>query len=191
MLKRYARTKQSTKNLPQMAALHEGGILKHTDHSSFREKLIEHLFIGELLKLSWARSGCTLEVAKPEVDNAGYDVIVEDNGFVRHIQLKAAYIGSKTANQKIHTRLSEKPSGCMVWIYFDEETLDLGPFLYFGGGPGQRLPSLEGLKVAKHTKGDQDGFKAERPNIRVLPKGKFEKYESIQEIYNALFVGSM
>jgi hypothetical protein len=26
---------------------------KHTEHSSFREKLVEHLFVGELLKLSW------------------------------------------------------------------------------------------------------------------------------------------
>ena len=71
--------------------------MNHTENSSFREKLIEHLFIGELLKLSWKSSNCTLEVASPEVDNAGYDVIAEDNGIVRHIQLKASYIGGKTA----------------------------------------------------------------------------------------------
>lgn len=70
---------------------------KHTDHSSNREKLIEHLFIGELLKLSWIQGDCQLEVAKPEVDNSGYDVIVEANQIIRHIQLKASYIGSKTA----------------------------------------------------------------------------------------------
>jgi len=68
--------------------------LNHSEHSSFREKLIEHLFIGELLKLSWMGFGCTLEVASPEVDNGGYDLIVEDNGVVRHIQLKASYVVS-------------------------------------------------------------------------------------------------
>jgi hypothetical protein len=165
--------------------------VNHTENSSFREKLIEHLFIGELLKLSWKSSNCTLEVASPEVDNAGYDVIAEDNGIVRHIQLKASYIGGRTANQKVHTRLSDKPSGCVLWIYFNEDTLELGPFLFFGAQPGERLPALDGLKVAKHTKGDQDGFKAERPNIRVLPKGKFRKIECVDEVYAALFGATM
>jgi hypothetical protein len=161
--------------------------LKHTEHSSFREKLIEHLFIGELLKLSWKGVGCTLEVARPEVDNAGYDLIAEDNGIVRHIQLKASYVGGKTSRQKVHARLSGKPSGCVIWIYFDEDTLELGPFLFFGSAPGEGLPSLDGLKIAKNNKGDQDGFKAERPNIRVLPTSRFEKFSSIEELYEALF----
>lgn len=161
--------------------------MNHTENSSFREKLIEHLFIGELLKLSWKSSCCTLEVASPEVDNAGYDVIAEDNGIVRHKQLKASYIGGRTASQKVHTRLLGKPSGCVLWIYFNEDTLALGPFLFFGSQPGERLPSLEGLRIAKHTKGDQEGLKAERPNIRVLPKGKFRKLDRIDEVYMALF----
>ncbi|WP_340146926.1 hypothetical protein [Halomonas sp. PA16-9] len=91
--------------------------LNHSEHSSFREKLVEHLFIGELLKLSWKEFGCTLEVASPEVDNAGYDLIAEDNGVVRHIQLKASYVGGKTASQKVHTRLSEKPSVCYLDLF--------------------------------------------------------------------------
>lgn len=59
---------------------------QHFRHSSFREKLIEHLFIRELLKLSWLQGDCSLEVAKPEVDNRGYDIVVERDGVVRHIQ---------------------------------------------------------------------------------------------------------
>jgi hypothetical protein len=82
---------------------------QHTENSSYREKLIEHLFVAELLKLSWLHHGCTLEVAKPEVDNAGYDIIAEASGVVRHIQLKTSVIGGKTAKQKIHTKLVEKP----------------------------------------------------------------------------------
>ena len=91
---------------------------RHTEHSSYREKLIEHLFIGELLKISWKNGDCQLEVAKPEVDNSGYDVVVEANGVIRHVQLKASYIGGKTSRQKVHTKLADKPSGCVVWIYF-------------------------------------------------------------------------
>ena len=160
---------------------------RHTDHSSYREKLLEHLFIGELLKLSWIEDNCQLEVVKPEVDNSGYDVVFEANRIIRHVQLKASYIGGSTARQNIHIKLADKPSGCVVWIYFDENTLELGPFYYYGAAPGQPLPSLDEAKVAHHTKGNQDGFKAKRPNIRQLNKGKFTKYESVEELYKALF----
>ena len=160
---------------------------KNTEHSSYREKLIEHLFVGELLKISWQHDDCELEVSYPDVDNAGYDVIKERRRIIRHIQLKASYVGGKTASQKVHIRLADKPSGCVVWLYFDEDSLELGPFLFFGGAPGKPLLSLSGAKIARHTKGDQDRFKAERPNIRVLNKGRFTRYETIQAVYEALF----
>ena len=156
---------------------------QHTAHSSYREKLIEHLFVGELLKLSWLHHSCALEVARPEVDNSGYDLIAEVKGIVRHIQLKTSIIGGKTASQKVHTRLAEKPNGCVVWIYFKEDTLHLGPFFYFGVD----ATSLSKAKKAKHTKGNKDGFKAERPNLRVVPKRRFTEFKSIEDIYAKLF----
>jgi len=160
---------------------------KHSEQSSYRENLIEHLFVGELLKLSWINGDCELEVAKPEVDNSGYDIIAETDSVIRHIQLKASYIGSKTAQQKVHIQLANKPSGCVVWIYFNKDTVELGPFYFFGGKPGEPLPDLLSTKVARHTRGNQDGYKAKRPNIRVLNKGMFTRIESINELYNALF----
>jgi hypothetical protein len=106
---------------------------------------------------------------------------------VRHIQLKASYIGSKTATQKVHLKLGEKLSGCIVWIHFNNATLELGPFLFFGGSPGLPLPSLEYAKIAKHSKGNSTGAKAERPNIREISKNSFTAYASIIELYQALF----
>ena len=160
---------------------------QHTKHSSYREKLIEHLFIGELLKLSWMKYGCSLEVAKPEVDNSGYDLILEANGLLRHVQVKTSIIGGRTASQKVHSKLAEKRSACVVWIYFNAETMTLGPFLYFGGTAGAPIPDLSKRKIAKHTKGNKDGVKAERQNIRVLPKGSFTKLTSVEAIYAQLF----
>ena len=158
---------------------------QHSANSSYREKLIEHLFVGELLKLSWLHHGCSLEVAKPEVDNSGYDIIVEAPGFVRHIQLKTSIIGGRAASQKVHTHLASKPAGCVVWIYFDADTLQLGPFLYFA----VNAASLDGRKTAKHTKGNKDGLKAERKNICVIPKRFFTRFNSIEDIYAQLFGG--
>ena len=160
---------------------------QHTQNSSYREKLIEHLFIGELLKLSWLHHSCDLEISKPEVDNSGYDVIAEVSGCIRHIQIKTSIKGGKTASQKVHTKLSEKPSGCVVWVYFDPEDMKLGPFLYFGDKAGKPMRSISDRKTAKHTKGNKDGFKAERQNLRVLNKGDFNLLSSIDAIYTQLF----
>ena len=160
---------------------------EHSLNSSFREKLIEHLFVGELLKLSWLNKDYSIEVSKPEVDNSGYDLIIESQGILRHIQLKAAFIGAKTSRQNIHLSLSKKPSGCVIWVYFNQDDLILGPFLFFGGPPGEPLPDLSTLKVARHTKGDADGYKAERPDIRTINKGSFTNYKTIKELYDALF----
>jgi hypothetical protein len=160
---------------------------EHYLQSSYREKLIEHLFIGELLKLSWAKKDYSLEVSKPEVDASGYDIIAEANGVIRHIQLKGSYKGASTSGQKVHMALSAKPSGCVVWIYFDPDSLELGPFYFFGGNPNESLPNISEFRVAKHTKGNAQGHKAERPNFRVVNKGKFTKYDLIRELYDKLF----
>ena len=160
---------------------------QHYLKSSFREKLIEHLFIGELLKLSWRDGSCSLEVAKPEVDYQGYDLIAEENGIIRHIQLKTAHLEAKAVKQKVHIALSTKPSGCVVWVFFNEKTMELGPFLFFGDAPGLPLPSLDGFKVAKHTKANSKGVKAERSEIREIPKGIFTRYKTVEQIYEQLF----
>jgi hypothetical protein len=159
----------------------------HSNNSSYRERLIEHLFVGELLKLSWANREFSLEVSKPEVDNSGYDLIVEARGIIRHIQLKTAYDGAKTARQNVNMSLLKKPSGCIVWIRFNETDLKLGPFLFFGGEPGARLVLPTDLRTARHTKGDAKGHKAERPNMKVVPKSLFASYPTIEALFEVLF----
>lgn len=160
---------------------------KHSEQSSYREKLIEHLFIGELLKLSWLQHECGLEISKPEVDNSGYDVIAECYGVVRHIQLKSSHTTSSTAKQNVHIKLADKPSGCVVWIIFEEDTLNFKQFLFYGDIPGEPLPNIDDLRTAKHTKGNKDGIKNERPNIKVINKGQFQSIDSLNDLYNKLF----
>lgn len=124
---------------------------------------------------------------KPQVDDAGYDLVMECSGALRHIQLKSSFLGSSTSSQKVHLRLSEKPSGCVVWLYFDPDTLALGPFLFFGGPLRSPLPDLAKFRTARHTKGDATGHKAERPNLRVVNKGAFQRFETLGELAGALF----
>ncbi|EEY50057.1 hypothetical protein VIH_003068 [Vibrio cholerae CT 5369-93] len=112
---------------------------------------------------------------------------MEDLGVIRHVQLKTSHIGSNTARQKIHVALANKLSGCIVWVYFNEATMDLGPFLYFGDKPNKKLPDISDFPVAKHTKGNADGIKNERPSIKVVSKSKFTVLNTIEELYETLF----
>ena len=158
-----------------------------THQSVYRERLLEHLLIGELLKHSWLHHQCTLEVSQPSIDRAGHDVVLEANGITRHVQLKSSSLDGATAVQKVHLALASKPSGCVIWLRFESATLALGPFLFFGGEPGQPLPDLDDFQVAKHSKANAQGVKSERPNIRVVPQARFRRVESIRQLYETLF----
>lgn len=158
----------------------------HSLDSGLREKVIEHLFVGDLLRCLWRQGVRDMEVLRAEVDRAGYDLVLEAGGIMRHIQFKASYRGAKTARVGIHTDLARKPGGCVIWIWFDPESMDLGPFLWFGGEPGAPLPPL-GNRVGKHTKGDSTGAKAERPNIRLIGKGQFSSLRTMESVVKELF----
>jgi len=158
----------------------------HTAQSSTREKVLEHLFVGELLRCLWRQGARDMEVLRAEVDKGGYDLVLEANSVIRHVQLKSSHRTAATREVGVNINLARKPSGCVLWIQFDPATMTLGPFLWFGAAPGAPLPDL-GDKVGKHTKGDRTGRKAERPNIRVLAKSQFEVLPDMDAVARALF----
>lgn len=158
----------------------------HSSESSLRERMIEHVFVGELLRTLW-KTGCRdVELLRAEVDRGGYDLVIEANRQTRHIQLKSSYLGSKTAETTVHLNLLAKPSGCVIWIQFDPETLELGPYLWLGAGPGKPLDSL-GDKIARHSKANKDGHKVMRQKHRVVPKGRFRRVSTTYELARCLF----
>jgi hypothetical protein len=157
----------------------------HYLYSSLREKLVEHVFIGELSRCLWRRGIREVEILRPETDFAGYDLAIECNGILRHIQLKSSHRAAKTREVTIQTRLAQKPSGCVIWIYFDGD-LKLGPLLWFGGQPGTSIPSL-GDRLARQTRGDRTGHKKERRNLRIIEKRRFTVITSVEDAVPLLF----
>jgi hypothetical protein len=149
--------------------------------------LLEHLFAGEVMRHTWLSGSRRMEVLKPQVDDGGYDLVLEARNIVRHVQLKATFKGSRSRGWAVNVALSTKPSGCVVGLLFDEVTLQLGPFLWFGGTPGKPLPDLSQFKVAKHTKGNAHGLKAPRPGLRVVPRSAFVPIATIGELSECLF----
>jgi hypothetical protein len=104
-----------------------------------------------------------------------------------HVQFKSSHRDAGTRKVNIHVNLAKKPSGCVIWIFFDPDTLKLGPFLWFGAAPGEPLPTLDHYPVARHVKGNKAGKKAPRPNLRVIGKREFKELPDIASLAVALF----
>jgi hypothetical protein len=156
-------------------------------YSSLREKVLEHLFVGELLRCLWRLGRRDIELLRAEVDYRGYDLALECNGCLRHIQLKSSHRGSTARTINAQVALEDKRrSACIIWIKFDPSTMELGPFLWFGGEPGCPIPPL-GDQLARHTRADRTGTKGFRPNLRVINKRSFQELSTIDQVARALF----
>lgn len=151
-------------------------------YSATREKVLEHRFVADVSAELWRRGVFDFAVSWSEVDNSGYDVILEANGITRHVQLKAMHLKSTTAEFPLQARLETKPCACVVLMLHDARTLAIHEYRWFGAPPGEKLPAL-GELVGKHTRGD----KSARPSIRRLQKKRFDALPGIEALVDCLF----
>jgi hypothetical protein len=159
----------------------------HYIQSTLRERIVEHVFVGEALRQLWKRGATDVEVLRSEFDAGGYDLVMSYRKTVRHIQFKSTTEGGKTTSVSISLKLSEKPSGCVIWIGVSPRDLEFKSYHWFGGSPGEPLPNISDLKVAKQVKADARGIKAEKRNHRVIPRGRFEQLPSMDAVLERLF----
>jgi hypothetical protein len=158
-----------------------------TLYSSYREILLEHLFVSAIMKHMWLRGITQFEVLKPQVDDSGYDLVLEANGVVRHVQLKSSAADSSTAEVPVSIKLASKPSACVIWMHFDKSTMEIGPFLWFGSAPKLPLPPIADFPVAKQSRANVQGYKAPRPAHRVVRRRKFTTVTTVPELVDRLF----
>lgn len=158
----------------------------HSFDSSLREQALGHIFLGQLLAFMWRNDGRDIEVLKSEVDRGGYDLVLESNGVIRHVQLKSSFRGSKVREVSVNTRLLGKPSGCILWLEFDPVSLAIEQFYWFGGPARAALPDL-GERRSRHSKANSKGEKNERPAHRVVAKRDFRALVNIGEVVEELF----
>src|ERR1700704_6006719 len=150
----------------------------HSSDSSLREQALRHVFLGQLLTFMWRTDARDIEVLKSEVDRGGYDVVLESKGVIRHVQLKSSFRGSKVREVDVSTKLLRKPGGCILWLEFDPESLAIERYYWFGSKAGNALPDV-GERISRHSKGNSEGEKNERPIHRVLTRGRFEALANI------------
>lgn len=159
---------------------------QHYLNSTLREKIVEHIFVGEMLRRLWQLRIADVEILRSEFDAGGYDLVFSRRDIVRHVQLKTVSEGGAAARVTVNIKLADRPSGCVVWIVVGPG-LELCSYLWFGAAPGAPLPSLAGLATARHTKGDATGLKAERPNHRTIPRRAFEPVPTLDGVIAKLF----
>ena len=172
--------------MDNIADLLETEVNPHYLHSVLRERIVEHIFVGEILRTLWRRKIMDAEVLRSEFDAGGYDLVMGRQGIVRHIQLKTMTAGGKTSNVKVGLKLAEKLSGCVIGIIVTPD-LQLDSYLWFGGAPGEPLPDIGSMKIAKHTKANAQGKKNERLNHRLLPRNNFEQLKALDDVLIRLF----
>ena len=157
----------------------------HSMNSMLRECIVEHLLIGKILRTLWRRGIYDAEILRSEYDAGGYDLVLTYRDLVRHVQLKTMLDGGKTDEFKIGLRLADRPSGCVICVVVSAD-LKLARYLWFGGTPGEPLPTITQMKVARHSKGTAKGVKLERAAHRAVQLKKFTEVTAIESLVDCL-----
>lgn len=156
---------------------------RHFTHSTLRERIVEHVFVGEVLRALWRRGITDVEILRPEFDAHGYDVVMSRGPIVRHVQLKTQAAGKVSVGHA----LADKPSGCVVWIALNKDTLELGPYMWFGAAPGKPLPDISKYPNPKRATHNAEGVRPVRKNHHVLPPSAFTKLKALDDVVKQLF----
>lgn len=157
----------------------------HFHHSTLRERIVEHVFVGDTLRSLWQLGITDVEVLRAEFDAHGYDLVMARGHIIRHIQFKTG-TSRKPGNVSISQALAEKPSGCVIWIRVSA-TLDMGPFYWFGGIPGEPLPPIARYPNPRRATHNKDGVRPLRQNHRTVPGVEFRALATLHEVLDALF----
>ena len=108
----------------------------HFQHSTLRERIVEHVFVGDALRTLWGMGVLDVEVLRSEFDAHGYDLVMARGRIVRHIQFKTG-TSRKPGDVSVSQALALKPSGCVIWMRVTAE-LAIGPYFWFGAAPERR-----------------------------------------------------
>jgi len=158
----------------------------HFRHSVLRERIVEHLFVGQVMQALWKGGLYDIEVLRAEFDTGGYDLVLTRNGQARYIQFKASLENSRRRTVNVNARLSSSPGGCVIWIGVDHD-LDFRWFQWFGSRPGKKLPDISAYPAAKHTRANAQGIKGIRADQRLVLKCDFVKVAALEDVLSLLF----
>jgi hypothetical protein len=157
----------------------------HFQNSTLRERIVEHVFVGDALRTLWRQDVVDVEILRSEFDAHGYDLVMARGRIVRHIQFKTGtsrHPGPVSVSQS----LAEKPSGCVIWIRVDPD-LGMETFFWFGGPPGEPLPPIAGFPNPLRPTHNKEGVRPPRQRHRAVPGTAFRELGTLSAVLEALF----
>jgi hypothetical protein len=157
----------------------------HSLYSQLRERIVEHVFVGDMLRKLWCREIYDVEVLRSEFDAHGYDLVFSRGKVVRHLQLKTG-TSARPRNVSVPEVLAAKPSGCVLWIKVSAG-LELGPYFWFGKKPGKRLGDLSNYDHPLRATHNKDSKRPTRFNHRLVPGAAFRELQTPDEVLIELF----
>jgi hypothetical protein len=174
----------------EMSALdREARIQALAERSSYVENVLRHAFLAELSCLVWENDPFdSLKISNGEVDDSGYDVVLERGNVVRHIQLKQAHEEKVPKKFSVRVSFATLPGSCMVVI--SHALTDLRPksYSFYGSNPTEPMPYIEAHRTTKSSgRRNADGDRVLRINYRDIPFGRFKRGLSAGELLDELF----
>jgi hypothetical protein len=174
----------TTRSEPEGETQEMGAWLAPPSVSHYRENLLEHVFISEVLQECAFARRQKVEVLRPEVDDGGYDIVLQLGPIIRHVQLKSRFSAAKGRSVPVNANLERHLGGCVVWLFWEvdpDSKRSRLTYRWFGNGPRRRTKALP-ERAALHPKTG-----AIRPNVRTLKWGDFEEVPTTSELVVRLF----
>jgi len=158
-------------------------IMNDYKHSLFREALLENKFLADFFEHIWLNDLVSdIEIMKPTIDNAGYDLVIANSNKTLFLQLKGKKKGARNPIP-VNEKLFSKPKAGILLIECDDtngQSIQLNyRYLNTDDLEPNELPN------AKHPKGDANGEKKEKPHTKKVNIGQFQK-KTFKEVVDLL-----
>ncbi len=160
-------------------------LIKDFRISTYRERLVEHLFIADIMQAAWLAGERKVVVARAEIDAWGYDLLLSCDGKVQPVQLKSsAKVGRITVNKALFAL-----GGFVVLaapFVVPENTVRLR-YRIFRASPENAV----GLLPANYTRWTRDkkgrAIRKPRPGHCKIQRSKFSREVTARELFDELF----
>jgi hypothetical protein len=147
---------------------------EHSLLSSYRESLLEHLLRGGSDAACLALRASPSEVLKPQVDDGGYDLVLEAGNVAGISSSRLHSRDRRPAGSMSISASRVNPSGCIICMMFDPLDIEPRPVLLVWWHAGRTTcPTSRHSRLQSTPRRDSAGAKAARPNHRVVPLSAF------------------
>jgi hypothetical protein len=165
-----------------------GLLIESPDASSYRDSVLESIFITELVQSCAMTGRRPVEIARNVVGFEGYNLIATCGPVTRQIKLEQSKPGLD-----LDKSLEDRPSGCCVVTipFVDAERRRIAfQYRWFGGDPGERLifpADAKPARLAVNRRREPELASAEPPNYLRVGAKHFARADDIDEVADYLF----